>query len=145
MGTRRTLAEVATLTDADAIADEYRIEDEMLYRPSQSTRTVYFADVHTEVSDTLDDSDATMVGKAEEFVSALREWCKVNGVKARLAETVVALSQCTRTTGYKYPYSMSELGAMLGCTHQTARERYVAYLKYESDVKRIAESVGLVA
>lgn len=145
----RTLDEVARLTDPAEIADEIALQDKAQCRESQSSRLIYRETVDGNaarpLSESFGDDAASIVGKAEEFISALQSFRAANAIKARLDEMVIALAQCTRKAGYQYSYSMSELGDVLGCTHQTARERYKAYLQYEPDVKRIAESIGLAS
>ena len=141
---RMTLEEIAAMTDEKAIAKEYAKEERRFYAPSSSANIVYRETVdRNEARDDSfgDEATETMVGKAEEYLAALRDYCKANGIKAHLAETVVALSACTRKPGHKYPYSMKELGGILNCSHQSAQVRYETYLKHETAVKQIAESV----
>ena len=142
-----TIAEVARLTDVEEIARECEAQERAQCKAASSSRIVYreTVDRNEARSDSFDDdASATMVGKAEAFIDALRTYCKAQGIKAHLAETVVALSACTRKPGYKYPYSMQELGSVLGCSHQSAQVRFETYLKHEAAVKLVAESVGLM-
>jgi hypothetical protein len=139
----KSLEEVAKMTDEKAIAKEYASQERRFYAPS-SSRIIYRETVdRNEAHDDASSLKAseTMVGKAEEYLSALRDYCKANGIKAHLAETVVALSACTRKPGCKYPYSMQELGGVLNCSHQSAQVRYETYLTHEAAVKQIAETV----
>jgi len=139
-----TIAQVAALIDERAIAKEYASQEKAFFKASSSSRILYRETVDRNASrdDAFsDEASGTMVGKAEEYLSALRDYCKANGIKAHLAETVVALSACTRKAGYKYPYSMKELGGVLNCSHQSAQVRYETYLTHETAVKQIAESV----
>jgi len=147
MGRKRdalTIAQVAVLSDEKAIAKEYAKQERRFYAPSSSSNVLYRETVdRNEARDDSfgDEATETMVGKAEEYLAALRTYCKEQGIKAHLAETVVALSACTRKPGYKYPYSMKELGGVLNCSHQSAQVRYETYLKHEATVKALAESV----
>jgi len=138
-----TIAQVAMLSDETAIAKEYASQEKAFFRASSSSRILFRETVDRNAArdDAFSEESGTMVGKAEEYLSALRDYCKATGIKAHLAETVVALSACTRKPGYKYPYSMKELGGVLNCSHQSAQVRYETYLTHETAVKQIAESV----
>ena len=138
-----TIAQVAALIDERAIAKEYASQEKAFFRASSSSRILFRETVDRNAArdDAFSEESGTMVGKAEEYLAALRDHCKANDIKAHLAETVVALSACTRKPGYKYPYSMKELGGVLNCSHQSAQVRFETYLKHEAAVKAIAESV----
>lgn len=164
MDKRLTVAELLALdlsnpADVATMERHYRDEEKRAVNASQSSRVIYRDDVSgnaAPLTETVDDGAPT-VGKANEVIETIRAWCASHDVKADVAEFVSALSRCKRyTVGApikvgskklrKYPFSMSELGDVLGCSKQCATQRYVNYVeRYETAVKTIMAECGLVA
>lgn len=131
------------------IEEHYREAEESLYRPwgsqGDGRAPVTVADFTlTAAQDTLEEdgeaAEASRV-KVAAFWTALAEWKRETGVKAKIEDTLDALAFVDRDDAGKV--SWTHLGEVLGVAHQTARERFTTYAKYQEDVQRIARSVGL--
>lgn len=147
--TEKSLTWYVGKTDAE-IEEHYQRAEEFLYRPWGSTgdrgqNMVPVADLDlTAATDTLteDSEDAeASTERVSAFWVALAEWKAASGIRAKIEDTLDALSFVDRAEDGAPNWT--HLGEVLGVSHQTARDRYKTLAKYLPTIQEIARKVGL--